>query len=332
MQTTKNQNCSCTKTMLCGIVNVTPDSFSDGGKWNSTESAVQHALSLIKDGADMLDIGGELTRPGSTFVPPAEEVARVVPVIRELKRLTTVPVSIDTWKAEVAQAALEAGADIVNDITGFAGDQDMPRVAAKAPQGVVVMFNPVIYRPNHESCKIFPQFNLNASNEKFLTEAEKMQMQQMQILDAMRFYLNCSILLARNAGIPGNKILLDPGIGFGLTKKENLTLIKNIDVLHDMGFQIFLGVSRKRFVVNVISEANIDADATTDLGFRNRDYASAILTAIATQHCVEVVRTHAITEHKIAREVINAVKYAEASDDTNFASYTNNKNKNGVNK
>ncbi|MEL3909214.1 MAG: dihydropteroate synthase [Treponemataceae bacterium] len=316
------------KTILCGIVNVTPDSFSDGGKWETTELAVAHALDLIEAGAEMLDIGGESTRPSSTFVPIEQEIKRVVPVIKELKKRTSVPLSVDTWKSEVAKAALEAGADIINDITGFAGDYKMPEIIAKAKCDAVIMFNPVVYRREHESCKIFPEFNLNMSNEKFLSEAEKTSMQKMEITDAMQFYLERSIKLAQDAGIQNDKIMLDPGIGFGLTKKENLLLIKHIGKLHKMGFRIFLGVSRKRFLVNILSEANLNTDAETDEGFKNRDYASAILTAFATKENVEVVRVHSISEHKIARDVMYSVMNAETEEDKNFQAYTNKPNVN----
>lgn len=317
-----------TKTILCGIVNVTPDSFSDGGKWNTTEKAVFHALELIKMGAGMLDIGGESTRPGSTFVPVNDEIARIVPVIRELKKHTKVPISIDTWKSEVAKAAIDAGADIINDITGFAGDNNMPKVVSKSNCGVILMFNPVVYRPEHPSCKIFPSFNLNNSNEVFLSGDEKSKMQELTIIDAMQYYLQKSIKLANEAGISNNRIMLDPGIGFGLTKKENLTLIKNIDSLHDMDFPVFLGVSRKRFVVNILNEADLNTDETTETGFQNRDFASSILTALAVTKKIEVVRVHSITEHKIACEIAYSICNAEKTADTNFQAYKKVKEKN----
>ena len=330
--------------IICGIVNVTPDSFSDGGKWNTTEKAVAHALELVEQGAGMLDIGGESTRPSSTFVPVQEEIERIVPVIRELKKRTDVPLSIDTWKADVAKASLDAGADIINDITGFAGDANMASVVAQAQCDVIVMFNPVIYRPEHESCKIFPEFNLNNSNEQFFNteqffsstaktmdkssiQAMQKSLQNMHIVDAMKCYLERSLHIAREAGIADDKIMLDPGIGFGLTKKENALLIKHIDVLHDMGFPIFLGVSRKRFLMHILSEAGVNTNVETDDGFKNRDFASAILTAIATEKNVEVVRVHSITEHKIARDVMRAIidvdLGGEEKADMHFSSYAN---------
>ncbi len=307
--------------ILCGIVNVTPDSFSDGGKWNSVEKAVAHALSLVEQGAGMLDVGGESTRPSSSFVPVEEEIERIVPVIRELKKHTNVPISIDTWKSEVARATLDAGADIINDITGFAGDSNMANVVAKAKCDVILMFNPVIYRPEHESCAIFPSFNLHKSNEKFFTHADKAAMQKMHIIDAMKYYMERSLSIARDSGILDNNIMLDPGIGFGLTKKENAMLIKHIDVLKNMGFRIFLGVSRKRFLVHILSQANINTDAESDEGFKNRDIASAILTSIATQKNIDIVRVHSISEHKIARNVMHAILHAEDETNTHFSAY-----------
>lgn len=313
------------KTKLCGIVNVTPDSFSDGGKYNTTEAALSHAEELLASGADMLDIGGESTRPGSHFVEIADECVRVVPVISALKKeFPSVPLSIDTWKSEVARASIDAGADIVNDITGFAGDVNMARVVAEKKAACILMFNPVVFRKEHPSCAIFPTFNLNESNEAFLQESEMQSMRAMQIVDAMKFYLTRSALCADDAGIPRKNIMLDPGIGFGLTAKENLLLLKNIDGLHEMGFAIFLGVSRKRFLQNILERANISHAPETADGFQNRDIASSILTAIAVQKKVEVVRVHSIVEHNIAREVSFAVQNAEIARDTNFAAYKNN--------
>ncbi|MEL3904074.1 MAG: dihydropteroate synthase [Treponemataceae bacterium] len=310
------------KPILCGIVNVTPDSFSDGGKWNDTEKAVAHALDLVEQGAGMLDIGGESTRPGSTFVPVEEEIARVVPVITELKKRTTVPLSIDTWKSEVAKAALDAGADIVNDITGLAGDIDMAKTITAYNAQAVIMFNPVIFRPEHPSCKIFPSFNLNNSNEHFFPEEEKKLMKDLPIFFAFYHYMVKMTGVAREAGIPRNNIMIDPGIGFGLTKQENLFLIKNLDTIQSrLPYPIFLGVSRKRFLVNILEKSGLNVDPSSAEGFQNRDFASAILTAIATRQKVKVLRVHAIREHKIALEIGHAVQYAEFADDINFAAY-----------
>ncbi|QEJ97107.1 dihydropteroate synthase [Treponema phagedenis] len=279
------------KPLLCGIVNVTPDSFSDGGKYNSTEKAVAHALQLVEAGAEMLDIGGESTRPGSTIVPIKEEVARVVPVIRELKKRTSVPLSVDTWKSEVAQAVLEAGADIINDVTGLAGDSKMAATIAKANCRAVLMFNAVICRPAHKSARDFPQFNINNGNEAFFSDKERREMSDMPVLELAEMFLNRSIERAKAAGISLKKIALDPGIGFGLTKRENLVLLKNIAVLRNRGFKIFLGVSRKRFLMKILSKSNIPH---VDDNVKNADIASAMFTAFASTKKIDIVRIHSI--------------------------------------
>ena len=149
------------KTGLCGILNVTPDSFSDGGKYNTVEFALEQARYLIQEGAQMLDIGGESTRPGSHYIEIEEEIERVVPVIEAIRKQSDVLISVDTWKAPVAKAALAAGADIVNDITGFLGDEGMAQVVAESSAGAILMFNPVMARPHHASSLIFPKFGFH---------------------------------------------------------------------------------------------------------------------------------------------------------------------------
>ena len=149
MNVEKREN--LTKTAICGIINVTPDSFSDGGQFFALEQALQQARKLIAEGASMLDIGGESTRPGSSYVEIEEEIQRVVPVIKAIRQESDVLISVDTWKSQVAEAALKAGANIVNDITGLMGAEKMAEVVAKAEAQVVIMFNPVMARPQHPS-------------------------------------------------------------------------------------------------------------------------------------------------------------------------------------
>jgi len=304
-------------TILCGIVNVTPDSFSDGGKWFGKEEAVKHALELVEQGAGMLDIGGESTRPGSTYVEIQEEIDRIVPVIKEIKKQTDVPVSVDTWKAEVAKAAIEAGADIINDITGLIGDPEMAKVLGNSEAGLILMFNPVIARPDHKSAKNFPSFG----GDGVFTQEEIETMNAMKIEDAMVYYFNKALSLATEAGIPKDRIQLDPGIGFGLTKKENLSLIKNMDLIHRKGYQIFLGVSRKRFIVNMLSDAGFNMEKESEAGLNNRDIGSAVLTAIAARQGVEVVRVHVIPEHKLAATIADSVRLADDMENTSFDGY-----------
>ncbi len=305
-------------TRICAIVNVTPDSFSDGGKWDSTEKAVKHGLDLVNAGVDMLDIGGESTRPGSHYVEIEEEIQRVVPVIRALREKTDCLISVDTWKAPVAKAALEAGADIINDITGLIGDPEMAGVIAEKEAGLIAMFNPVVIRPDHPNSKKFPSFG---KGEAFSEEEKAQAAKEKDILVLLHQYLERSLELAKKAGIPDRHILLDPGIGFGLSKRDNLRLIQHVTDLHEMGYGAFLGVSRKRFIVNMLQDAEIPVDSSQEAGFKNRDFGSAILTALAAREGVEVVRVHSVEEHRIAALIADAVRLADSQEDVNFSAY-----------
>lgn len=307
------------ETILCGIINVTPDSFSDGGEYYEVELAVNHAKELISDGARMLDIGGESTRPGSTYVDIQEEIGRVVPVIKAIKEFTDIPISIDTWKSEVAKAAIEAGADIVNDITGFLGDKNMAKVVGETDAGVILMFNPVIARPNHKGSKIFPKFG----GKDVFTEKDFNEFEKLSIEDSMVKYLEKSLKLAKENNIEKSRIMLDPGIGFGLTKRENLMLINKIEIIKDLGCFTFLGVSRKRFISNILAENGFDIDADTKKGLENRDYASANLSAIAAIKGVEVLRVHTIKKHLAATKIGDSVRLANNMEDVNFKAYGN---------
>ena len=305
-------------TLLCGILNVTPDSFSDGGKYTSVDAALQQARKLIQEGAQILDIGGESTRPGSHhYVEIQEEIDRVVPVIEAIRKESDVLISVDTWKSQVAAAALEAGADIVNDITGFLGDPEMAVVVAEHEASAVLMFNPVMARPHHPSSTIFPRFGF----EPVFSEQELQQMAQEPIQDVMWTFFDRSLAVAKEAGVQTERIMLDPGIGFGLTKRENLLLLQELETIHQKGYPIFLGVSRKRFVVNIIEEAGFETDPTTETGFWNRDLASSHLTSIAASQGVEVVRVHDIPLHKMAASLGQAIFQAQEAADTNLKQY-----------
>ena len=305
------------KTSICGIINVTPDSFSDGGQFFALEQALQQARKLIAEGASMLDIGGESTRPGSSYVEIEEEIQRVVPVIKEIRKESDVLISIDTWKSQVAEAALAAGANLVNDITGLMGDEKMAHVVAKAGAKVVIMFNPVMARPQHPSSLIFPHFGFGqAFTEKELADFEKLPIEEL-----MEAFFERALARAEEAGIAQENILLDPGIGFGLTKKENLLLLRDLDKLHQKGYPIFLGVSRKRFVINILEESGFEVNPETELGFRNRDTASAHVTSIAARQGVEVVRVHDVASHKMAVEIASAIRLAEDAENLDLKQY-----------
>ena len=265
----------------------------------------------------MLDIGGESTRPGSSYVEIEEEIQRVVPVIKAIREESDVLISIDTWKSQVAEAALAAGANLVNDITGLMGDEKMADVVAKAGAKVVIMFNPVMARPQHPSSLIFPHFGF----EQAFTEEELADFEKVPIEDLMEAFFEHALARANQAGIARENILLDPGIGFGLTKKENLLLLRDLDKLHQQGYPIFLGVSRKRFVINILEENGFEVNPRTELGFRNRDTASAHVTSIAARQGVEVVRVHDVASHRMAVEVASAIRLADDAENLDLKQY-----------
>ncbi len=305
------------KTAICGIINVTPDSFSDGGQFFAVEQALQQARKLIAEGASMLDIGGESTRPGSSYVEIEEEIQRVLPVIKAIRKESDVLISIDTWKSQVAEAALATGANLVNDITGLMGDEKMAHVVAKAGAQVVIMFNPVMARPQHPSSQIFPRFGFGQA----FTEKELADLEQLPVEDLMTAFFERALARANQAGIARDKIMLDPGIGFGLTKKENLVLLRDLDKLHQQGYPIFLGVSRKRFVINILEENGFEVNPETEVGFRNRDTASAHVTSIAARQGVEVVRVHDVASHKMAIEIASAIRLADEAENLDLKQY-----------
>ena len=209
------------ETYIMGILNVTPDSFSDGGKFNHMDAALAHAEQMIRDGADIIDIGGESTRPGHTVISDEEEIARVTPVIEAVKSHFDVPVSIDTYKGNVAEAALQAGADLVNDIWGFKFDYKTAEVTARY----------------HAACCLMHNRN-EAIYQNFLE-------------DMGADMKECGAI-AHKAGVPDDKIMLDPGVGFGKTYEQNLEAINHVDVLQELGLPILLGTSRKSVIGNTL--------------------------------------------------------------------------------
>ena len=206
------------RTLVMGIINMTPDSFSDGGLYADAGAAVRAGLHMIEEGADIVDVGGESTRPGYVAVDAGEEARRALPVIAGLVQKTDIPVSIDTYKAAVAAAALEQGARMVNDVWGLQRDPDMARVVAAAGAAVVIMHN-----------------------------RERVE-RDIDILDDIRVFFANSLARARAAGIRDDRIVLDPGIGFGKTLEQNLLVLARLDELHEIGFPILLGTSRKSFI------------------------------------------------------------------------------------
>ncbi|MEC0302351.1 dihydropteroate synthase [Terribacillus saccharophilus] len=209
------------QTLVMGIINVTPDSFSDGGSYTDVEAAVKQAQKLAAEGADILDVGGESTRPGYEPVSADEEIARVVPAIQAIKEVVDLPISIDTYKAKTAEAAIKAGASIINDIWGAKYDPDMAHVAARL--GV-----PIILMHNREEA------NYNDLIPDMIADLEK------------------SIQIALDAGVKREDIWLDPGIGFVKSFEENMSAMRGLDKVTTMGYPVLLGTSRKRFIGTVL--------------------------------------------------------------------------------
>lgn len=211
------------KTLIMGILNITPDSFSDGGKFNNIEVAVKRAKELVEHGADIIDIGGESTRPGYTQISVEEEIKRVVPVIEALTSEINVPISIDTYKSEVARASLQAGAHIINDIWGAKADANMAKVAVDFNAPIILMHN---------------RDNMNYTN----------------LISDMLEDLNESIQIVKAAGVTDDQIILDPGIGFAKTMEDNLKVMNHLDQITNLGYPVLLGTSRKRFIGAVLND------------------------------------------------------------------------------
>ena len=210
------------KTMIMGILNVTPDSFSDGGKYNQVDAALKHAEQMVKDGADILDIGGESTRPNYERISDQEEVERIAPVIEAVSQNIEVPISVDTYKSEVAEAAIKAGAHIVNDIWGAKADPNIAHVAAKYDVPIILMHN-----------REEPRY------DRFIRDA---------FSDLFE-----SIHIAKEAGIKDDQIILDPGIGFAKDLPLNLEMMRNLDKLVALGYPVLLATSRKSIIGHVLN-------------------------------------------------------------------------------
>ena len=243
------------RTYVMGIINVTPDSFSDGGRYFSVDKAEQHAMRLVEDQADMLDIGGESTRPGHTPVSKEEEIARVVPVIRRIAPAVGVPISVDTSKSQVAFLAVEAGASIINDIWGLRRDSDIARVGFDTKAGLVLMFN--------------------ATDPSLIENSGDI------VADAIT-YLSMSIEIALRAGVSENQIMLDPGIGFGMDHRQSYELIKGIGRIKELGFPVLIGPSRKRFIGAALGNIPVE----------RRDTGTAAVSCIAAYLGADAVRVH----------------------------------------
>jgi len=260
---------------VMGVVNVTPDSFSDGGRYLSTEDAIAHALRLAADGADVLDVGGESTRPGAVPVSEAQEIARVVPVIAGIRKAgCTTPITIDTTKAGVAEAACAAGADAVNDVSALTAD---PRsLSAAAALGVPVVLMHMQGEPR--SMQADPTYD--------------------DVVGEVADYLAARVEAAVAAGIPRERIAVDPGIGFGKRVHHNLLLLRHLDRIVQLGLPVVVGTSRKSFIGHLLSGVPVDA----------REWGTAATVAWAVAKGAAVVRVHAVREMAQVVRMIEAIE------------------------
>jgi dihydropteroate synthase len=220
------------RTLVMGILNVTPDSFSDGGSCADADEAAEHALAMAAEGADIIDIGGESTRPGAEPVPEAEEIGRTVPVIERIRAHSDIPISIDTMKAGVARRAMEAGADIINDVSAFTADDRMAGTAAETGAGAVLMH-----------MKGSPR---TMQNNPLYAD----------VVSEVRDYLQARITSATAHGVSRERLIIDPGIGFGKTTEHNLALLRGLPQLAECGVPLLVGASRKRFIGQLTGKEN----------------------------------------------------------------------------
>lgn len=259
---------------IMGVLNVTPDSFSDGGLFTSVESAVAQAEKLISQGADILDIGGESTRPFADSISIEEELSRVIPVINAIRKHHLIPISIDTTKSQVAQKALEAGANYINDISALRLDPEMISVVQSTSVPVIIMH----MQGTPADMQIKPSYkNIIQEMVEFFTER----------LDWLISH-----------GIAKNRIIIDPGIGFGKTISHNLTILKNLKTFSQFGVPLLLAHSRKRFlgeITGVVEE-------------RNRDLATAVVSALCASKNIAMVRVHDVASTRQALEIAAAIE------------------------
>lgn len=253
-------------TYIMGILNVTPDSFSDGGKYYKPESALVRAKWMMEEGADLIDIGGESTRPGYTQISDEEEISRIVPVIENIKSRLDVPISVDTYKSKVAVAAIEAGADMINDIWGLKYDKDMAAVIAKSSVPCVLVHN-----------------RSNAEYDDFMRDLFR-DMEE-------------TVRIAKEAGIQDNKIILDPGVGFGKTYEMNLEVLRYLEDFHRFGYPMMLASSRKSVIGNALN-----------LPVTERVEGTLVTTVMAVMKRYAFVRVHDIKENaraiKMTKEIM----------------------------
>jgi dihydropteroate synthase len=264
------------KTLIMGILNVTPDSFSDGGVFDSVDQAIEYGWRMAEEGADIIDVGGESTRPGSASVPVNVELKRVVPVIEGLVKKIKIPISIDTKKARVAQKAVDAGAEIINDVSGLNGDRKMAQTVAEKRAALVLMH--MRGKPDN---------------------MQKGNLDYNDLMGEITDYLKKSCAKAVEAGVGKNSIVIDPGIGFGKTSQDNYRIIKNLSGLKALGMPILIGTSRKSFIGHLTGDAPLERMEGT----------SATVVAAIMNGC-HMIRVHDVASMKKVAAVTDAIVHA----------------------
>ena len=258
---------------VMGIINATPDSFSDGGSFLDPQAALAHGLQMVAEGAEILDIGGESTRPGAQSVEADEEIRRVLPIIQALRRESQVLLSIDTSKAAVARAALDAGADIINDVTGLRGDSEMPALAASSKAGIVIMH----MQGEPRTMQVAPTYD--------------------DVIEEVGEFFRQSLARSVACGIDPMRIALDPGIGFGKTPEHNRRLLAELSAFLEYGRPLLVGVSRKSFLGWLAGSSAMD----------DRFWPGVALTSLCRERGARILRVHDVKPHTEALRMTEAI-------------------------
>jgi dihydropteroate synthase len=271
----------CEVTRIMGILNVTPDSFSDGGFFFDLDKALAHARKMLEEGADVIDIGGESTRPGSKPVSEDEELRRVIPVIQELSKETDKPISIDTYKSRVAEKAIEAGAQIINDVSGLKADKDMARIAAANRTPIII--NHIKGQPHNMPER--PSYG--------------------DLISEVMLDLRHSIDLAAKSGIKEDEIIIDPGIGFGKTVQHNLEILNRLEEFKGLERPMMVGTSRKSFIGHVLGLPPQDLSLN---GAKERFIGTVATIAVAVIKGAMIVRVHDVKEAMQVATICDAIR------------------------
>ena len=256
------------RTAVMGILNITPDSFSDGGQYFDRDKAIARGKEIEQEGADIIDVGGESTRPGSEAVPENEEAQRVLPVIEALARAVKIPISLDSYRASVARRALDAGAQVVNDISGFRFDDNMPQVVKESRAGVALMHS--------------------RGNRDTLHKQTRIEDPVREVMEG----LARSVENARATGISARAIVIDPGIGFGKTADESLRVLKRLHGFSTLGYPLLVGTSRKSFIRSITLDS-VEA----------RNWGTAATVVVAIMNGAHIVRVHDVRQDRVLADI-----------------------------